>query len=151
MNIDNLVAVSGMPGIFEMVANKSNGLVLMDFSTGKKRFVTSRKHQFTPLQSISIYTLTDTVPLDEVLQKMRDKKEEVPIVKTSSPAGEVREYFSKILPEHDDTQVHISDIKKLIKWFNFMEAHNLMDRPKEVEETNDTEEVTNDAEKKSEE
>ena len=62
MNLENIVAVSGMPGLYRMAGSRSNGLIIEDFDTGKKRFASIRKHQFTPLESVSIYTLADTAP-----------------------------------------------------------------------------------------
>lgn len=56
MNLDKLVAVSGMSGVYRMSANRSNGLIVEEIPTGKLKFASVRKHQFTPLESIGIYT-----------------------------------------------------------------------------------------------
>ena len=81
MNLDDLIAVSGLPGLFRMAANRSNGLIVEDLETGKRRFVSARKHQFTPLGSITIYTDDgDSVELANVFRNMRDQLEDRPPV-----------------------------------------------------------------------
>ncbi|MFQ5447157.1 MAG: DUF5606 domain-containing protein [Saprospiraceae bacterium] len=121
MNIKDLVVVTGMPGIQRITASRNNGMMVEDLDTGKVRFASVRKHQFSPLKSISIYTDdNDATELKAVLQSMLDKMEETPPVAPNSKPDELRAYFSKILPNYDRDQVHISDIKKIIRWFNFL-------------------------------
>jgi uncharacterized protein YcaQ len=135
MNLDKLVAVSGMSGIYKMVANRKNGLVLENIDTNKRNFYTTRKYQFTPLESISIYTYgEETVELKDVFQKMKDTREEIPIVAPKSSPEVLREYFEQILENYDREKVYISDIKRLIKWFNFLDARDLLEA---VEEENE--------------
>lgn len=141
MDLSNLVAVSGLSGIYKMAKNRKNGLILENIDTEKKKFYSSRKHQFTPLESISIYTYGDTVELNEVLAKMRDQHETNPPVPHKSENDTLREYFESILPGFDREKVFISDIKRLIKWFNFLMERNLLeDKPEE--ENTETEEAT---------
>ena len=136
-----------MPGIYEMAANRSNGLIVYNYETKKKRFVPSRKHQFTPLESISIYTNTDTAALGDIFKTMLDKFETTPPPSTTSKGQELQDYFSSILPEYDRDRVYQSDIKKIIKWFLFLKEHDLL---KEEEETVE-EEKAEEAENKEEE
>ncbi|MCH2045538.1 MAG: DUF5606 domain-containing protein [Saprospiraceae bacterium] len=138
MNLDKLVAISGRPGIYKMAANRKNGLIVEDFDTKKRFFVSGRIHQFTPLESISIYT-TDgdgTVELKTVFMGMLKHGEPV---KTNASSGEIREYFGEILPTFDRHKVLISDIKKLIKWYNFLIQRDLLDLEEEVVEIEETE------------
>jgi hypothetical protein len=69
MNLKDLIAVSGLPGLFKVAANRSNGLIIEEVDSGKKRFASVRKHQFTPLESIAIYTVEDSVELSKFLKK----------------------------------------------------------------------------------
>lgn len=140
MKLDDLVAVSGMSGIFRLAANRNNGLIIEDLDSGKRRFASSRKHQFTPLASIAIFTYDDSTELKTVLRNMMNQMEENPIVKTSSSSAELHEYFRKILPDYDEDKVHTSDIKKLIKWFNYLHERKMIDMIDEEEPT--TEEDT---------
>ena len=128
MNLDKLVAVSGRPGIYKMAANRSNGLIIEDLDTGKKIFAPSRKHQFTPLESISIYTETEenTVELKQVFHSMLEQIETHPPVDPKTNSGAIKAYFKQVLPDYDRDKVLVSDIKKLIKWFVFLNDRNLL-------------------------
>lgn len=126
MNLEPYVAVSGHGGVFKLVTARNNGLVAEDIDSGKVKFFSSRKHQFTPLASVAIYTLEDSVELKEIFKTMTEQMAKNPPVKTNSPNHELHEYFEKILPDFDEDRVYISDIKKVIKWFNFLNERNLL-------------------------
>lgn len=127
MNLENLIAVSGLPGIFRLVANRNNGLIIEDLDSGKKRFAPARKHQFTPLASIAIYTDDgDSTELKNVFRNMLDQLDDNPPVNPSGSTDEVREYFTDVLPNYDRDKVTMGDIKKVIKWFTFLHEKDLL-------------------------
>lgn len=141
MNLDKLVAVSGMSGVYRMSANRSNGLIVEEIPTGKLKFAPVRKHQFTPLESIGIYTDDgDTAALKEVFGKMLEQMPENPPVDASSDTQTLFEYFVKVLPNFDRDRVHAGDVKKLIRWFSFLHEHGLTQAVEEEIETTDEEE-----------
>jgi len=134
MKFEEMVAISGMSGVFKLVANRPNGLIVEDIDTGKKKLAPSRKHQFTPLASIGIYTgFDDTTELAVVFRTMRDQLESNPPVSTSSSSVELATYFEKVLPDYDRDKVFSSDIKKLIKWFTYLNERNLIPEEEEKE------------------
>lgn len=133
MNLEPYVAVSGMPGIFKLVNSRSNGLVVEEIDTGNVKFCPSRKHQFTPLGTVAIYTLEDTEELKVVFQTMLDKLDSHPPVPPNSEKHILFEYFEQILPNWDEDKVYASDIKKLIKWFNFLHERKLLSSSDEEE------------------
>lgn len=128
MNLEKLVAISGKSGLFNMVSNRSNGLIVEDLDNNKRFFVSARMHQFTPLASISIYTDTEeeTVELKDIFKRMKVGLADNPLVDAKADSNEFRSYFDKIMPEHDRDKVLISDIKKLTKWFSFLNERNLI-------------------------
>lgn len=133
MSLEKLVAVSGKSGIFKMVGNRSNGLILQDLDTQKRVFASSRLHQFTPLESISIYTedenqQDETASLAMVFTNMIDNMDLYPPVSPKASGLDIRQYFAKILPNYDRDKVLVSDIKKIIKWFNYLTERNLISR-----------------------
>lgn len=137
MNLEKLVAVSGLPGIFRMAANRNNGLIIEDLNTGKKRFASARKHQFTPLESIAIFTDDgDSMELAKVFRSMLEKIGTNPPVPGNAKTMELHAYFAEILPNYDRDRVFTNDIKKVIKWFNFLNEKGLLslDSPDEDEE-----------------
>lgn len=141
MGLKKFVVISEMSGVHKMLGNRSNGLIIEDVDNGKRKFISARKHQFTPLDSISIYTNNgDTVPLSEVFKTMQEKKDEIVVPNNKLSSKEAFEYLGKILPNYDEDQVYFSDVKKLIKWFSFLEQRNLLDFT--VDENEEEEEDT---------
>jgi hypothetical protein len=133
MKLDNLIAVSGLPGIYRMAANRSNGLIIEDVKTEKRRFASSRKHQFTPLESIAIYTDDgDSTELKNVFRNMQQQLEDNPPPEGSASAEDLQEYFADVLPNYDRDRVFNGDIKKLIKWFNYLQDSDLLSEAEEV-------------------
>lgn len=127
MNLDKFVAVAGMSGLFQLVANRNNGLILEDLNSGKRKFVPSRGNQFTPLGTIGIYTNDgESTELKEVFKNMLGRMEDLPPVDINTDHDALRNYFAQILPEFDRDRVSISDIKKVIKWFSFLKEKNLL-------------------------
>ncbi len=122
MNLENIVAVSGLPGLYKMVGNRKNGLLVEDYDKGTTKFCSVRKHQFTPLETCSIYTDTDTAPLKDIFDTM----EKNPPIPLNSPSQELHNYFREVLEDYDEDRVHISDIKKVIKWYSFLKERNLL-------------------------
>lgn len=128
MDMEKLVAVSSVSSVMKLVSTKKNGLFLEDFDSKKIRFYTSRKYNFTPLESISIYVESDeeTVPLGEVLGKMKTQINDNPPVDANASSDELKAYFEQILPTYNKEQVYVSDIKKIIKWFNYLNERDLL-------------------------
>lgn len=117
-----------MPGVQKIVATRNNGMLVEDLDTGKVRLAPSRKHQFSPLDSMSMYVTgeEDSIALKEVFQSMLDKLNETPPISPDSPTAELRTYFTAVVPNHDPERVHASDIKKAIRWFTFMNDRGLL-------------------------
>lgn len=128
MNLEKYVAVSGMPGVFKVVANRSNGLMIEDIDTGKVKFASIRQHQFSPLGTIGIYVNgeTDTADLKTIFQTMLDKLPETPPVDAGASKAVLLDYLKVILPNYETDRVFPSHVSKLIKWFNFMNERGLL-------------------------
>ncbi len=136
MNIENLVSVSGLPGLHKIVANRDNGLIVEDLESGKTRFCSSRKHQFSPMETIAIFTDDDdSEKLEIIFQSMMDQNAKNPIPAPNGPAADLKSYFEKILPNYDRDKVHVSHIKKVIKWYNQLDKTGLLtaEAPKKEE------------------
>ncbi len=128
IDLKKMVVITGLPGVFKLIGSRPNGLIVEDYDTKKRKFVSSRKHQFTPLESISIYTTgeQETVPLADVFQKMKDKLEEIPLPTGKFNEDQGHRYIGEVLPDYDPDQVYFSDIKKLVKWFSFLNSRQLL-------------------------
>ena len=137
MSLEKLVVVGGISGVHRVAANRSNGLIIEDLDTGKKRFAPSRKHQFTPLESITIYTEDD----DETLELA-----DTPLVAHNAANEDLKAYFAEIIPNYDRDRVYIGDMKKMVKWFKFLNDRSLITLEEEKVETETSEETTTETE-----
>lgn len=127
MKLDDYIAVSGMPNVYKLVTSKANGLILADLDSGKTKFYPVRKHQFTPMASVAIYTLEDTIPLVDVFQRMKNTIGTTPVPKPSDDKMKLLEYFEGVVPDYDEDRVYVSDIKKVIKWFTYLNDRKILD------------------------
>lgn len=123
MKLDNIISVSGLPGLYKLIASRPNGLLIESFDPVKRQFVSARKHQFTPLVSIGIYTYTDVAGLDDVLRKMDEAQKDNPLPDVNDKADQLRAWFKTIVADHDEDRVHINDIRKLLKWYAFLRQY----------------------------
>jgi hypothetical protein len=129
IDVSKFVAISGMGGVQKLVAVRSNGLIIEDFDSKQRKFVPTRAHEFSPFETIQVYVDTEegVVKLAEVITKMKEQAEkDNPPPSDKSESDELRDYFISVLPDHDRFRVKISDIKKMIKWFNFLNSRNLL-------------------------
>jgi len=123
MKLDNIVSITGLPGLHKLVASRPNGLLIEALDTKKRQFVSARKHQFTPLVSVGIYTFMDTIGLDEVIKKVHASEATAPIPDVNDKADTLRAWFKGIVPDHDEDRVHINDIRKLLKWYTALKTY----------------------------
>ena len=125
MKLDDLIHVSGLPGLYKVGGSRSNGIIIEDIDTGKSRFVSMRKHQFTPLGTVAIYTNLDSIELVKVFDKIAELEPSNPLPDLKSPPQVIFDYFESVLPEYDKDQVMVSDVKKVIKWYIFLKNRNI--------------------------
>ena len=127
MSLEKLIAVTGMSGIQKLIANRTNGLIVEELGTGKRKFVPSRGHQFTPLESIGVFTDDgETIELKKVFEAMLNLQASNPPIDPESSSKDLHEYFAQVLPTYDRDKVKISDIKKMIKWFGILQAQGIL-------------------------
>lgn len=127
MNLEKVVAVSGLPGLYNLVATRNNGLIIEDMDSGARKFVSVREHAFTPLASVSIFTYDDPVEIDKIFQNMQQHlstHDPAAIIQQANP--KISAYFEIILPDYDRDRVHIGDMKKVLKWFTFLHERGLL-------------------------
>lgn len=126
VQIDQIIAVSGKGGLFRLVTSKSNGLILEDMETGKVNFYSARTSQFSPLESIGIFTLSDNIPLKEIYQRFIDQEANIHIPEEKATDADYKAYFEQLIPEYDRYRVHAKDMKKCIKWYRQLKQHQLI-------------------------
>ena len=134
MQYREIVAVTGLSGLFQLLTTKSDGAIVRSVAEKTTKFISARQHNVTPLESIEVYTTGDNVRLQTVFQKMMEQETAFPPsdVKTNDNAA-IKAYFKNIFPEFDEERVYVSDMKKMLKWFEILRANDLLQF--EAEET----------------
>lgn len=122
MEYSKLVAVTGLPGLFELINSKTDGAIVRSLSDKSTRFVSSRIHNFSHLESIEIYTVRDNVNMVELFNAMEKAGGTLPDEKD---AAAVKKYFEKVYPDMDFERVYASDMKKMVKWFDVLKKNNV--------------------------
>ena len=123
MEYSKIIAITGLPGLFELISSKSDGGIVRSLDDKSTSFVSSRVHQFSHLESIEVYTTRHNVNLVDVLKAMEGSTEKLPDDKDS---GQLKSYFEKVFPELDFERVYASDLKKMVKWYAVL-AKNQVD------------------------
>jgi hypothetical protein len=122
MEYNKIVSVTGLPGLYELVASKTDGAIVRSLDDNSTRFASSRIHNFSHLESIEVYTTGDNVNLVDVFTAMEKKGEALPETKDNAV---LKKYFEKVYPEMDFDRVYNSDLKKMVRWFGDLKKHNV--------------------------
>ena len=133
MEYSKIISVTGLGGLFELVGSKNDGAIVRSLEDKSTKFVSSRIHSFSHLESIEVFTVRDNVNLVDVLQAMQAGSEKLP---NANDAAAVKAYFQKVYPDMDFDRVYASDMKKIIKWFTVLKNNDIEIklREEEVEE-----------------
>lgn len=132
-----ILAITGKPGLYKLISRAKNSLVVEALDGSHKRLPAFSTDRITSLGDIAMYTDSEDVPLYKVLDSMSKieggKKCSVDHRKAS--AEDLRDYFSDVLPEYDRERVHVSDIKKLIQWYDILVNSGITEFEKEFAPT----------------
>lgn len=140
MSLDKILSISGKPGLHQIVTQTRTGAVVESL-IDKKRITVGAHSNISILSEIAIYTLTEEVPLKEVLKKIKDKEKAQPTSISHKDGKDVlEEFFFEILPDYDEDRVYPSDIKKVVQWYNLLQKNNLLDSLESEDEVDASEE-----------
>lgn len=126
--LKTILSISGKPGLYKLISQGRN-MLIVESIVDKKRFPAYGNEKIISLGDIAMYTDTDDVPLQNVLQAMKEKENGNVIVmdlKKATPE-DFRNYLAEVLPTFDRERVYVSDIKKLISWYNILVKAGLVD------------------------
>lgn len=122
MEYGKIIAVTGLPGLFELLSSKNDGAIVRSLEDKSTKFVSSRIHNFSHLESIEVFTVKENVNLADIFQAMDKENSKVPDQKD---AGAIKKYFEKVYPDLDFERVYTSDLKKMAKWYEILKANNI--------------------------
>ncbi|GEP94927.1 DUF5606 family protein [Chitinophaga cymbidii] len=140
MQYREIVAVTGLGGLFQLLASKQDGAIVRSLEDKSTRFVSSRVHNFTPLESIEVFTTGENVNLSAVFKAMQEQESKFPLADAKADNNTVKAYFKNVFPEFDEERVYVSDMKKMVKWYAILKTNDLLKfEEEETEETTEAE------------
>jgi len=127
MDLTKIVSISGYPEVFKVIKEARKGVIVESLLTGKRMqaFLTQK---ITSLEDIAIFTSEGDIKLKEVFRRIYEKenRNKAPDPKNISKQ-EIVKYFEQVLPEYDKDRVYISDMKKVLRWYNLLLEKDLLD------------------------
>ena len=134
MTLDKILAIAGKPGLFALKVQTRTGFVAESLLDGKKVTV-GLKSNVSLLSEISVYTNTEEKPLTEIMRAIATKEDNGPAISHKEDNAKLVAYFLEILPDYDQDRVYPSDIKKIVNWYNMLQAKGLVSKevPAEAE------------------
>lgn len=133
MNLDKILAISGKPGLYELKMQTRTGFVAESLIDGKKVTVGLRSN-VSLLSEISMYTNSEEKPLAEVMRNIAIKEDNGAAPSHKEDNATLAAYFAEVLPDYDRDRVYPSDIKKLLNWYNILQAKGLVSKEAPVRE-----------------
>lgn len=134
MDLSGIISIAGMSGLYKVVAQSKNGIIVESLSD-KKRMPAFATHRVSALEDVSVYSTGEDVPLKDVFQKIFDKEKGGACIDHKQADAELKKYFKAAFAEYDEDRVYTSDIKKILMWYNLLQKEGLLE--KKAEETKD--------------
>lgn len=132
--LKEILSVTGKPGLFKLVSQAKNMLIVESLIDGKRIPAYSRD-KVVSLGDIAMFTETEEVPLAQVLENLKAKENGQPAsVDSKADNDTLRKFMSEVLPDYDRDRVYPSDIRKLITWYNMLINNNITDFVSKEEE-----------------
>lgn len=140
MNLTGIIAISGKPGLFKVVAQGKNNIIVESLEE-KKRFPAYASDRISALDDISIYTYDEDKPLKEIYTTIYEKEKGGVTISHKEDMGKLSGYLLEVLPNYDQERVYPSDVKKLFQWYNILHKAGELKLDEPVEEAKEEAEV----------
>ena len=137
--LKGILSISGQTGLFKLVAESKNNIIVESLETSKRIPVHSTS-KVSALEDIAIYTENGDVPLKSVFKAIYEKENGGPALSPKASGNELKSYFEKVVPEFDKDRVYVSDIKKVLLWYNSLQQKELLDFTEQKENVQENEE-----------
>ena len=150
MNLTGIIAISGRPGLFKVIVQGKNN-VIVESLVDKKRFPAYSTDRISALEDISIYTLETEKPLKEIFKAIHDKENGGETISHKDTDSTLISYLLEILPNYDQERVYISDIKKIFQWYNLLHKSGNLKLAEVIEEDASVDETVQESKAKKKE
>jgi len=139
--LKGILAISGHSGLFKLVAESKNSIIVESLDT-RKRMPVYSSAKVSALEDIAIYTYEGDTPLKDIFKSISEKEEGGVALSPKASGKELKAYFEEVVPEYDADRVYVSDIKKVLMWYNALHEKNMLDfsEVEEKSEKSDSEE-----------
>lgn len=137
--LKDILSISGKPGLFKMITQGKNHVIVESLTDGKRLPVHSYT-KISALSDIAVYTMSEEIPLEEVMVKIFSMEGgKTASVKPNDGGNALKDYFEDALPEYDRDRVYVSDIKKILRWYDELIGHQLIDPEQYAKEKEEAE------------
>ena len=136
MDLSKILSISGKAGLYKVVSQLKNA-VLVESLTDQKRFPAFAHEKISSLQEISVYTTGEDRSIKDIFKAIFDKMDGKTAIDPKSDIKGLTSFFLEVVPDYDMERVYISDIRKIISWYNLLLEHNLLDFTEKEEEKNE--------------
>lgn len=143
MDLTEIMSISGKPGLYKMISQTKNGM-LVESMLDQKRFPVFAHEKISSLEEISIFTENDDLPLKDIFKKINDLLEGGKALSHKSSPEELKEFFEDAVPDYDKERVYVSDIKKVIQWYNLLHEKDMLDFTEDEEDKEESKEAETD-------
>ncbi len=142
MELKDILTVHGQSGLFKYVSQGRNGIIVEQIDAAKRRTSVSSTTRISSMQDIVIFTAEGDIPLRKVFLALKEHTKGELALSHKSADEELKIYFEQIVPNYSKDKVHLSDIKKMLSWYNILQQCNIigelkLDEEETVQETTD--------------
>jgi hypothetical protein len=131
MDLSKILAVSGKPGLFKMLSQGKNNFIVESLTDGR-RFPVFPHEKVSALEEISIFSAgEEDIPLKDIFRKIFEKEQGGPVHVVDQAPDRLKGYFETAVPEYDPSRVYVSDMKKVVTWYNLLLGKGMLAFPEE--------------------
>jgi len=131
MEFKDILAISGFGGLFKYISQARNGIIVEGFED-KKRMNAFAHYKVSSLNDIAIFSDSGEIPLRKIFKTIQEMEKDGPSIDSKTDDAKLKEYFAKVLPDYDRQKVYLSDIRKLINWYNILQKNGYNNFEEEV-------------------
>lgn len=133
IDLTGIISISGQPGLFKIVAQSKNGIIVEGLSD-KKRVNVYASTKVSTLTDISMFTTADDKPIEEIMTAIFEKEKGGAAIDNKADDKAIEKYFGEVLPDYDKDRVYVSNMRKLFSWYNALQTTgNLKEKGEEKE------------------
>lgn len=141
MDLKGVLSISGQPGLYKLVSQARNSIIVESLED-KKRLPAYASSKISSLEDIAIYTVNEDILLHDVFKKIFERENgNVCPINGKADSNAIKKYFGEVLPEHDKDRVYVSDMKRVLVWYNILHKNGLLnfDEPENTVATENVE------------